>query len=97
MGWSTAEPLTILGTDGGLPAEPVEKPYVMLAPGERVELWADFSQMPVGAEFSLNSLAFAGAEDPGGMGGMMGMMGRSVQTRDCLSTIATSWNMKTRA
>ncbi|MBL8055468.1 MAG: multicopper oxidase domain-containing protein, partial [Anaerolineales bacterium] len=75
LGWSTGEPLTVLGTDGGLLAEPVEKPYVMLAPGERVELWADFSRFTAGTEFSLDSLAFAGTEDPGGMGGMMGMMG----------------------
>lgn len=72
LGWSTGEPLTLIGTDGGLLAEPVEKPYVMLAPGERVELWADFSRMSPGAEFALDSLAFAGAEDPGGMMGMMG-------------------------
>ncbi|MBL8056709.1 MAG: multicopper oxidase domain-containing protein, partial [Anaerolineales bacterium] len=71
LGWSTGEPLTVLGTDGGLLAEPVEKPYVMLAPGERVELWADFSRFTAGAEFSLDSLAFAGAEDPGSMMGMM--------------------------
>lgn len=75
LGWSTGQPLIVIGTDGGLLKQPVEKPYVMLAPGERVELWADFSGFEVGAELTLNSLEFSGAEDPGGMmGGMLGMM-----------------------
>ena len=72
LGWSTGDPLIVIGTDGGLLEKPVEKPYVMLAPGERVELWADFSRLAVGTELALTSLEFSGAEDPGGMmeGGM---------------------------
>ena len=41
----------------------------MLGPGERLELWADFSRYPVGSELALVSLPF----DAGAMGG--GMMG----------------------
>lgn len=72
LAWSNGKPLTIIGTDGGLLEKPVTRPYVMLAPGERVELWADFSGMAVGSELTLKSLAFAISEGHGGMGGMMG-------------------------
>jgi FtsP/CotA-like multicopper oxidase with cupredoxin domain len=73
LAWSNGNPLTIIGTDGGLLAQPVERKYVMLAPGERIDVWADFSKLKVGTEISLNSLAFSGAENVGGskMGGMM--------------------------
>ena len=43
LGWSNGAPLTVIGTDGGLLSEPATFPYVMLSPGERIELWADFS------------------------------------------------------
>ncbi len=74
LGWSNGDSLTIIGTDGSLLTQPVERKYVMLAPGERVDVWADFSKLKVGTEISLNSLAFSGAENAGGtsMGGMMG-------------------------
>jgi FtsP/CotA-like multicopper oxidase with cupredoxin domain len=73
LAWSNGNPLTIIGTDGSLLTQPVERPYAMLAPGERLDVWADFSQLKVGTEISLNSLAFSGAENAGGMamGGMM--------------------------
>jgi len=48
----------------------VQRAYVMLAPGERLELWADFSQQAIGTELTLQSLAYTGVE-----AGMMGMMG----------------------
>ena len=44
----------------------------MLAPGERIELWVDFSNHPVGSETALVSMPF----DAGLMGG--GMMGGGV-------------------
>lgn len=55
----------------------------MLAPGERVELWADLRNVPVGTTLTLVSRPFAGAEgvvtsgEGGGMshGGMSGMGG----------------------
>ncbi len=72
LGWSTGEPIVVLGTDGGLLEKPATKPYVMLAPGERVEIWADFRAVKTGTEITMESLPFEGAEDPGGMmGGMM--------------------------
>jgi FtsP/CotA-like multicopper oxidase with cupredoxin domain len=73
LGWSNGSPLTVIGTDGSLLTQPVERKYVMLAPGERIDVWADFSKLKVGTELALNSLAFSGAENVGGsnMGGMM--------------------------
>ncbi len=72
LAWSNGEPITIIGTDGSLLARPTERKYVMLAPGERIDVWADFSKLKVGTEISLNSLAFSGAENIGG--GNMGSM-----------------------
>lgn len=72
LGWSTGEPIVVIGSDDGLLDKPVTKPYVMLAPGERVEIWADFRALKPGTEITMDSLRFEGAEDPGGMmGGMM--------------------------
>ena len=70
--------MTVIGSDGGLLGAPVRKPYVVLAPGERVELWADFGRSPAGKEVWLESRAFqAGGGMMMGMGGMgrMGGMG----------------------
>jgi FtsP/CotA-like multicopper oxidase with cupredoxin domain len=75
LAWEDGHPLTVIGTDGGLLEKPVQRRYVMLGPGERLELWADFSSYPVGSEITLLSLPFdAGAMAGGRMGG--GMMGR---------------------
>jgi FtsP/CotA-like multicopper oxidase with cupredoxin domain len=71
LGWEDGAPLTVIATDGGLLERPVQRPYITLAPAERVELWVDFSGRPLGSELRLQSLAFAGAE-AGGMGMMMG-------------------------
>jgi blue copper oxidase len=67
LAWSDGAPLQVIGTDGGLLERPVERAYVMLAPGERVELWADFSTREVNEELQLRSLPFSGAGV--GMGG----------------------------
>ena len=74
LGWDDGTPLTVIGTDGGLLESAVQRPYIMLAPGERIELWVDFSGRRVGSEMTLRSLPFT---SPAGMGGMMGggMMG----------------------
>jgi FtsP/CotA-like multicopper oxidase with cupredoxin domain len=73
LGWSNGDPLTVIGTDGSLLTQPVTRKYVMLAPGERIDVWADFTKLKVGTEISINSLVFSGAENAGGsnMGGMM--------------------------
>jgi FtsP/CotA-like multicopper oxidase with cupredoxin domain len=60
--WDDATPLTVIATDGGLLERPVQRPYVMLSPGERIELWVDFSTRQIGTELTLRSLAFEGAE-----------------------------------
>jgi len=67
LAWDDGTPLTVIGTDGGLLEQAVQRNYVMLAPGERVELWADFSERESGAIIQLRSLQFSGAEM--GMGG----------------------------
>jgi FtsP/CotA-like multicopper oxidase with cupredoxin domain len=82
LAWKDGRPLTIIGTDGGLLERPVSRQYVFLAPGERIELWSDFSSNPVGYETDLISLAFDAGEFSGtqrGRGMMMG--GRMVQNQ----------------
>jgi blue copper oxidase len=72
LAWSDGSPIVVIGTDGGLLAAPVTRPYLMLAPAERAEIWADFGRGPAGAEVGLESLSFSA----GAMGGMgRGMMG----------------------
>ena len=68
LAWSDGTPLWAIATDGGLLETPVQRDYVMLAPGERIDLWADFSQRPLDSEMSLRSLPFSGGDL--GMGGM---------------------------
>jgi len=77
LAWSNGDPMIAISTDGRLLARPVERKYLMLAPGERVDVWADFSKLKVGTELTLNSLAFSGAENIGGMGNMGQMGGRN--------------------
>ena len=80
LAWSDGSPTTVIGTDGGLLEKSLTRPYVVLAPAERVELWADFSGLPIGAERTLQSLSFAGDMVMGGMmdGGMMDSMMRTM-------------------
>ncbi len=73
LAWSNRMPLHVIATDGGLLGAPTTREYVTLAPGERVELWADFSDFPIGTEVTLQSMAFEAVDV--GMDGMMGMMG----------------------
>jgi len=61
LAWSNGMPLTVLGVDGGLLERPVAKNYVMLAPGERLDVWADFSGIAEGVAVTLRSLPFSGA------------------------------------
>lgn len=70
LAWQDGRPLTIIATDGGLLEKPVQRRYTFLAPGERMELWADFSDNPVGYETGLISLPFDGGGT--GRGRMMG-------------------------
>jgi blue copper oxidase len=58
LAWADGSPVIVIGTDGGLLEAAVRKPYVMLAPAERLELWVDFGQRPVGSETALVSQPF---------------------------------------
>ncbi|HEX7325005.1 MAG TPA: multicopper oxidase family protein, partial [Rhodanobacteraceae bacterium] len=79
LAWDDGRPLVVIATGGGLLEAPSSRDYVMLAPGQRVELWADFSAEAVGAVHTLMSLPFAGTM--GTMGGSTpGMMGRTTGT-----------------
>jgi FtsP/CotA-like multicopper oxidase with cupredoxin domain len=62
LGFGDNRPLTVIGTDGGLLAQAVERPYVTLSPGERVELWVDFSNDAPGTELMLESKEFTGSK-----------------------------------
>ncbi len=87
LGWDDGTPLTAIGTDAHLLEKPETRPYLMLAPGERIDLWLDFSGRSVGSELVLYSLPYEGAMPPkieeqrlgkkssGGMGMSGGMMG----------------------
>ncbi|MGM0531839.1 MAG: hypothetical protein ACQER7_10855 [Bacteroidota bacterium] len=43
LAWSDGSDVIVIGTDGGLLHQPAKKPYLMLSPGERVDIWKDFS------------------------------------------------------
>ena len=84
LGWSNGSPLTVIGVDGGLLEKPETRPYVMLAPGERLDVWADFGAYSRGTEITLRSLPFRGVlpkmaehRQAGGMGGMHANSGES--------------------
>ena len=65
LAWSNNMPMQVIGTDGGLLPAVASRPYVMLMPGERIDIWADFTAL-ARKQVILRSLSF----DP--MGGMMG-------------------------
>jgi FtsP/CotA-like multicopper oxidase with cupredoxin domain len=71
LNWSDDTPMWVIGTDGGLLDKPRFKPYVMLAPGERVELWADFSRHPLGSQITLKSRTIQGLAVGFGGGGIV--------------------------
>jgi FtsP/CotA-like multicopper oxidase with cupredoxin domain len=60
LAWDDGTPITVLGVDGGLLEKPEVKPYVMLAPGERLDVWADFSGRSEGSQLVMRSAAFSG-------------------------------------
>lgn len=77
LAWDDNTPITVIGTDGGLLEKSVKKAYVMLAPGERLDIWADFSGRKVGSRLVLRSREFSGVL-PGMMGGGRGMHGSTL-------------------
>jgi FtsP/CotA-like multicopper oxidase with cupredoxin domain len=79
LAWQDGRPLTIIGTDGGLLEKPIQRRYVYLGPGERLEIWADFSEDSVGFETAMISLPFDHGTTSRGM-----MMGRGMMQRNRL-------------
>ena len=82
LAWDDGTPINVIGVDGGLLERPEKKPYVMLAPAERLDVWADFSGRKGGSQLVMRSRAFGG--DPPRMGGGMmggGMCGRGMRGR----------------
>jgi FtsP/CotA-like multicopper oxidase with cupredoxin domain len=73
LAWQNGADLTVIGTDGGLLPKPVQRKYLMLGAGERLDLWVDFSDLPEGSQMVMQSLPFQFGM--GMMGGGMGMMG----------------------
>ena len=73
LAWSNNMPLNVIGSDGGLLPAVEKHNYVMLMPGERVDLWVDFSTV-AGRQLTLRSLSWQAMSMGGGMmgGGMMG-------------------------
>ncbi len=69
LAWDDGTPITVIGVDGGLLEKPEVKPYVMLAPGERLDVWADFSGRAEGSQLVMRSTAFSGVLPK--MGAMM--------------------------
>ncbi|MDD4739959.1 MAG: multicopper oxidase family protein [Bacteroidales bacterium] len=80
LAWDDGSDVIVIGTDGGLLEKPVKKPYLMLAPGQRAEIWKDFPD--AGNEVQLQSFAFNDGTSMGMGGGMMGgrMMGGGMQS-----------------
>lgn len=79
LAWNDGTPMTVIGTDGGLLEAPMQREYVVMGPGQRLDLWVDFSGKPVGTRITLRSLEFAGSMAGNMMGG--GMMGRGRRGR----------------
>lgn len=78
LAWDPSTPVTVIGTDGGLLERPVTRPYVTLAPGERLDTLLDLSAAAVGTRLTLRSLPFPASlfTMQMGMGGGMGRGGR---------------------
>lgn len=79
LAWDDGSPMVVLGVDGGLLEQPEHKPYIMLAPGERLDVWADFSGKSIGSQLVMRSKPFKGVlpkmAEQMMSGGGMGMMG----------------------
>ncbi len=63
LAWDDGSPLTAIGSDGGLLERPVEKPYLLLSPGERVEVWHDFGRNQLNDQPRLIALPLSGANN----------------------------------
>ena len=70
VGLSSGDPMTLIGTDGGLLGAPATVDRVMMATGERADLLVNFSRFEEGDRIVLRSFPF---EIPGMMQPGMGM------------------------
>lgn len=104
--WSNGMPLKVIGTDGGLLPAVETRSYVTLMPGERIDLWADFSKV-AGKQVILRSLAFepgggmmggggGGVGGGGGMGGGGGGMGTTLANGAAFNILTVSVGRKTK-
>lgn len=78
LAWSDQQPLQVIAADNGLLSrdDGVQvRPYVVLAPFERIELLEDFGTRAGGAEVALISRTFEDTMMSGMMNGMMGGRG----------------------
>ncbi|MFC3284944.1 multicopper oxidase family protein [Litchfieldella rifensis] len=83
LAWSDGRAVIVIGTDGGLLAEPERRRSVTLAPAQRIDLWVDFGDTEPGEsvqfvseEYQLGMMGGGGMMEQGMMGDMMdrGMM-----------------------
>jgi FtsP/CotA-like multicopper oxidase with cupredoxin domain len=58
LGFDDGAPITVIGVDGGLLEAPENKPYLLMGPGERYEVIADFSNKNIGEVITLKTLAY---------------------------------------
>lgn len=90
LAWSDGVPVTLIATDGGLLERPLTKPYLVLAPGERAEIIADFRRMPLGATRELRSEPIPSGPFLMNMGGRGRGRGRMTQAiPDLTGAVAT--------
>ncbi len=68
LAWSDGTPMTVIASDGGLLEAPVQRPYLMLSPGERYEVIADLRTSPTRRIRRLVSQAFSPMGNMGGGG-----------------------------
>ncbi|MBS1511675.1 MAG: multicopper oxidase domain-containing protein [Bacteroidetes bacterium] len=69
LAFSNNQSFTIIGNDGGLLKKPVSVNDILIAPGERLDILADFSAFIAGDEIFLNSKLFSGAGNAQGKQG----------------------------
>ena len=87
LAWSNGMPMTVIGTDQGLLSAPVTRNYVMLSPGERIEVWADFRSLSVSSNIKLISQSFTPGGPTGGGSGLAQGASFDVMTMNVTSSV----------
>lgn len=57
LAWDDNSPLQVIGTEGGLLEEPLQRNYLTLAPAQRIDLWVDFSNREPGSIIRMVNLS----------------------------------------